>query len=124
MAEELRVHKMDVIQKLKKQRKIERQEAARLEKERQKKTYEESVDRLFDETDESKEVKGGLLGVAMDAAAAKEVERRAAAGRALLSKKKAASKGGTGAADLWGGDDDDDGNSSSSEDDEDDSDSD
>ena len=125
LAEELRVHKMDVIQKLKKQRKVERQEAARLEKARQKKTYEESVDRLFDpETNESKEVKGGLLGVAMDAAAAKEVERRAAAGRALLNQKKATSKGETGAADLWGGDDDDDGNSSSSEDDEDDSDSD
>ena len=70
-AEELRVHKWDVIQKLKKARKILAQKKQVLKQERKKIAYENSYDRLFDPQGETKnDTAGGLVGLAMQANAA------------------------------------------------------
>ena len=120
LAEELRMHEWEVLQKLKKERKRLAQEKAQQKKQQQKLAYEESPDRFFEKGTMNK----GALSMAADAGDIKEQERLAAAGRALLQqqqqqkkKKKSSSTTAHAKRDLWGdSDSDDDSDNSDSED--------
>jgi len=123
LAEELRMHEWEVLQKLKKERKRLAQEKAQQKKQQQKLAYEESPDRFFEKGNTSTMNKGAL-SMAADAGDIKEQERLAAAGRALLQqqqqqkkKKKSSSTTAHAKRDLWGdSDSDDDSDNSDSED--------
>ena len=121
LAEELRMHEWEVLQKLKKERKRLAQEKAQQKKQQQKLAYEESPDRFFEK---GSTMNKGALSMAADAGDIKEQERLAAAGRALLQqqqqqkkKKKSSSTTAHAKRDLWGdSDSDDDSDNSDSED--------